>query len=142
MVAADCIMVNVGCAAWQQVSFKVLGGLEYCFLRFWKMNIKGKMLVGLETGVKAVPLVEVKQYARGSCSFCWDFSSELADISVGGLGLDGWTFVVIRTKEGEEIFEEAEKALVLKTRSVEKEEAALSLLFKLSNRKRRLARLV
>lgn len=101
-----------------------------------KINIKGKMLVTTESDVKTVPLAEAKQYARKSCRFCDDFSSELADISVGGLGLDGWTFVVIRTGDGEKIFEEAEKAGVLKTRPVEKDEFAISLLVKLSRKKR------
>jgi coenzyme F420 hydrogenase subunit beta len=104
-----------------------------------KINIKGKMLVTTKSNVKAIPLMEVKEYARKSCSFCNDFSSELADISAGGLGLDGWTFVVIRTKEGEEFFEAAEKAGVLETRSVEKNEPALSLLVKLSAKKRKSA---
>lgn len=104
-----------------------------------KMNIRGKMLVSLETGVKAIPLAEIKLYARRSCGFCGDFSSELADISVGGLGLDGWTFVVLRTEAGEELFEGAEKALVLRTRPVERDEAAFDLLLKLSRRKRNLA---
>lgn len=104
-----------------------------------KMNIKGKMLVTTESEVKAVPLADVKQYVRKSCKFCDDFSSELADISVGGLGLDGWTFVIIRTKEGEELFEAAEKAKVLETRPVEKDEFAFSLLLKLSTKKRKSA---
>lgn len=102
-----------------------------------KMNIKGKMLVTTESGVKSIPLAEVKQYARKSCSLCDDFSSELADISVGGLGLDGWSFVVIRTRDGEEVFEEAEKAGRLKTRPIEKDEIALNLLVKLSRKKRK-----
>lgn len=102
-----------------------------------KMNIKGKMLVTTKSEVKAIPLSEVKQYVRKSCGFCEDFSSEMADISVGGLGLSGWTFVVIRTAEGEKIFEAAEKEGVLETRQVEKDEPALSLLVKLSVKKRK-----
>jgi len=102
-----------------------------------KMNIKGKMLVTTKSDVKAIPLAEVKQYVRKSCGFCEDFSSELADISVGGLGLDGWTFVIVRTKEGEEVFEAAEKAGVLEARPVEKDEPALNLLLKLSAKKRK-----
>lgn len=101
-----------------------------------KMNIKGKMLVTTETEVKAIPLAETKPYVRKSCSFCQDFSSELADISMGGLGLDGWTFVVIRTKEGEELFEKAEKAETFKVRPVAEGEFALNLLVKLSRKKR------
>lgn len=102
-----------------------------------KMNIKGKMLVMTKSDVKAIPLAEVKQYVRKSCGFCGDFSSEMADISLGGLGLDGWTFVIIRTREGEEIFDAAEKAGVLEMRPVEKDELAFNLLLKLSAKKRK-----
>ncbi|MEM2911376.1 MAG: Coenzyme F420 hydrogenase/dehydrogenase, beta subunit C-terminal domain [Candidatus Bathyarchaeia archaeon] len=102
-----------------------------------KINIKGKMLVMSKSGVKTIPLAEVKQYVRKGCGVCEDFSSELADISAGGLGLEGWTFVIIRTKEGEEIFDAAEKAGVLETRPVEKDELAFNLLLKLSAKKRK-----
>jgi coenzyme F420 hydrogenase subunit beta len=101
-----------------------------------KMNIKGKMLVTTEKGVQAIPLAEVKQYARGSCRFCDDFSSELADISAGGLGLDKWTFTIIRTENGEELFSRAEKAGILNVRAVEEEANAWNLLTKLSRKKR------
>ena len=66
-----------------------------------KMNIKGKMLITTPAGTTAIPLSDVKQYVRTSCRVCEDFSSELADVSVGGLGLDGWTFVIIRTEKGD-----------------------------------------
>lgn len=101
-----------------------------------KINIKGKMLVKTDYGVKTIPLPEIKQYARKNCCFCDDFSSELADISIGGLGLDGWTFVIIRTEKGEELFSNAEKAGVIKTISVDENANALNLLHKLSKKKR------
>ncbi len=101
-----------------------------------KMNIKGRMLVTTRSEVKAVPLKEIKQYVRNSCRGCDDFSSELADISLGGLGLNGWTFVIVRTEKGEELFEAAQKAGVLETRPLEKDEFALKLLVKLSEKKR------
>jgi len=101
-----------------------------------KMNIKGKMFVTTESGVQTISLAEAKQHARKSCRFCDDFSSELADVSAGGLGLEGWTFVVIRTKEGEELFENAEKSGALMTRPVEQNEPASNLLVKLSRKKR------
>jgi len=104
-----------------------------------KMNIKGKMLVTTKAEVKTIPLAEIRQYARKSCVFCNDFSSELADVSLGGLGLENWTFAVIRTNQGEELFERAEKTGVIKTRFVEKDEPALNLLVKLSSKKRRTA---
>lgn len=101
-----------------------------------KMNIKGKMLVTTDSGVTPIPLSEIKQYARGSCSVCKDFSSELADISVGGLGLDGWTFTIIRTAIGVELFSAAEKAGYLITKPLEEAGFAMGLLTKLSKKKR------
>jgi len=102
-----------------------------------KMNIKGKMLVTTRGEVRTIPLADIKQYARNSCRFCDDFSSELADISVGGLGLEGWTFVIIRTEQGEKVFDAAEKAEALITRPVGKDDPALTLLTKLSGKKRK-----
>ena len=101
-----------------------------------KMNIKGKMLVTTDSGITAIPLADVKQYARKSCGFCDDFSSELADISVGGLGLDGWTFTVLRTERGEELFSDAEKAGFIRTKPIEEGAFSLSLLSKLTRKKR------
>jgi coenzyme F420 hydrogenase subunit beta len=104
-----------------------------------KMNIKGKMLVTTESGVQTISLAEAKQYARSNCHFCSDFSSELADISVGGLGLEKWTFTIVRTEKGEELFSSAEKAGVIKTRNVNEEANALNLLRKLSTKKRQIS---
>lgn len=101
-----------------------------------KMNIKGKIILTTKTGeTKTIPLTEVKHYTRKGCMHCSDFSSELADISTGGLGLNSWTFTIIRTKQGGEIFEKAEKDGALRTRPVEEEKSALDLLVKLSKRK-------
>lgn len=101
-----------------------------------KMNIKGRMLITTDAGITPIPLAEIKQYARESCSICKDFSSELADISVGGLGLDGWTFTIIRTERGEELFSAAENAGYLVTKPLEEGSFAMNLLTKLSKRKR------
>lgn len=103
-----------------------------------KINIKGKILVYLKSGeVKSVSLSEAKQYARKSCHFCTDFSAELADISAGGLGLNDWTFVILRTEKGEEIFDDAVEAEAIRIRAVDKESFALTLLTKLSKKKRK-----
>ena len=102
-----------------------------------KMNIKAKVLVTTKSGeVEVIPLKEAKQYTRTSCFPCTDFSAELADISAGGLGLSGWTLAVIRTERGEEIFEEAKEAGLLKTKPTEEEKGALDLLIRLSRKKR------
>jgi coenzyme F420 hydrogenase subunit beta len=104
-----------------------------------KMNIKAKILVTTKSGeVKVIPLKDAKKYTRPSCTLCTDFSAELADISVGGLGLSGWTFTILRTEKGEELFESAEREGLLKTKPVEEEQRAFDLLVKLSQRKRRI----
>jgi coenzyme F420 hydrogenase subunit beta len=101
------------------------------------MNIKGKMIVTMKSGsAKTIPLAEVKQYVRKGCGFCSDLSSELADISAGGLGLNGSTFTIIRTRRGEELFSEAESSGVLESRKVSDGSSALNLLRRLSKKKR------
>jgi len=105
-----------------------------------KINIKGKVLVTTKSGeVKVIPLKEAKQYTCRSCIMCTDFSAELADISVGGLGLNGWTFTILRTKKGEELFDNAVRKGFLKTRPVEEEKRPFDLLLRLSKRKKETA---
>jgi len=103
-----------------------------------KINIKARLLVTLKSGdVKSISLAEAKRYTRRSCTSCTDFSSELADISLGGLGLSGWTVCVLRTEVGENLFKSAEEAGALTVRPIEEEKGALNLLVKLSRRKSR-----
>lgn len=103
-----------------------------------KINIKGKILVTTNAGeTKTIPLADVKQYTRKGCLHCTDFSSELADISTGGLGLNRWTFTIIRTKQGRELFEQAETEGIVRTKPVEEEKFALDLLVKLSRSKQK-----
>jgi coenzyme F420 hydrogenase subunit beta len=101
-----------------------------------KTQITGKMMITTDTGRTAISLNSIRMCVRKACRRCSDFSSELADISVGGLGLGDWTFVVIRTAIGMKIFTEAERAEALVTRPVREDEPSLRLLAKLSENKR------
>jgi coenzyme F420 hydrogenase subunit beta len=104
-----------------------------------KINIKGKILVYLKNGeVKEIPLAEAKVYTRRGCHYCDDFSNELADISLGGLGLNQWTFTIIRTERGEEIFRQAEENGLIKVKGVEESSFSMKLLLRLSERKRKI----
>ncbi|HZS15606.1 MAG TPA: Coenzyme F420 hydrogenase/dehydrogenase, beta subunit C-terminal domain [Candidatus Dormibacteraeota bacterium] len=88
-----------------------------------KVNIKGRVLVSVPPGREGrlrqgaipgsaariaapglveVPLKECKPFAREACHHCPDFAAELADVSAGGLGLDGWTIAMARTGIGED----------------------------------------
>jgi coenzyme F420 hydrogenase subunit beta len=76
-----------------------------------EMNIKGKMRVtGRDGEVYELPLKELSEYVESKCGYCTDFSAELADIALGGVGLDGWTFVVVRTAKGAEVVRQAIEA--------------------------------
>ncbi len=77
-----------------------------------KMNIdKGKFIINLTSGEEmAVDLKEVQSYARHTCHFCEDLTSDYADISVGSIGSQaGWSSVITRSKESDEIYKGAVK---------------------------------
>ena len=113
--------------------------LGFDLSRIKAINIKGKMIVTLKSGsATTIPLSEVKKYAQESCALCRDFSSEVADLSAGGLGLEGWTCVVTRTKKGENLFKSAKETGFVKTRLLGEDEPAINLLVRLSNRKHKL----
>jgi coenzyme F420 hydrogenase subunit beta len=102
------------------------------------MNIKGKMLLTLKSGrVVEMPLKEVRSFAEDKCKYCGDFSSELADISVGGVGLNGRTLTVVRTERGEKILYQALKMKTLEIKPAEEFEQAYNLLVRLSKLKNR-----
>jgi coenzyme F420 hydrogenase subunit beta len=103
-----------------------------------KTNIKGKILISLNSGeTLTIPLSEAKQYVRKGCSLCNDFSAELADISAGGLGLENWTFVIVRTEKGASVLNQALKDGAIRIRSIEEEPFSKNLLLKLSKKKRK-----
>jgi coenzyme F420 hydrogenase subunit beta len=69
-----------------------------------------------------IPLEEIEEHVLPSCGVCTDFSSELADISVGGAyPLEGWSTVIIRTEAGENFFYGAVERGVLSIQPIESE---------------------
>lgn len=103
-----------------------------------KVNIKGKMIITLKNDKSVeIPLKEVRSYSEGKCRYCSDFSAELADVSLGGVGLDGRTFTVVRTEKGEKLFSQALKEKNLEVRSIKEFQRAYDLLVQLSKVKRR-----
>ncbi len=86
-----------------------------------KMDInRGKFVITLESGdIFSHPLKECDLYGSDFCNYCNDFTAELADISVGSIGSKiGWSSVIIRTKKGEVIFNDAIKHGIIKTKSL------------------------
>jgi coenzyme F420 hydrogenase subunit beta len=87
-----------------------------------RLNLSSKFEVQTENGVIQIPLPEIEEHILPSCRTCTDFTSELADISVGGAyPLKEWSTVVIRTKVGEDFFYDAVKNGVINTWVIEQE---------------------
>jgi len=107
-----------------------------------KMNIKkGRLYFYLrDGGSKSVRVRELWGLVREGCRSCTDFSAELADISVGSLGLEGWNVVIIRSELGEDVFNRAVEAGLLDVREVGEEPGVMDTLLRLVRLKRRRAR--
>jgi coenzyme F420 hydrogenase subunit beta len=99
-----------------------------------KMNIKGVFQVWMRDGsYHEVPLKEAHAWTREGCKSCPDFAAEHADISTGGIGAFGdWTLTLLRTEQGEQLFDDMEAAGVIETRPIEDDPGAVTLLNKLS----------
>jgi len=140
----DAIRFTIGLFCTESFSYEglmlkgVKEGLGLDLKNVAKVNIKGKLLISTESGdLYKIPLKEAKQFSETKCQYCTDFSAELADISVGGVGLEGWTLTVLRTDEGVSVFEEAVNSGLLEVKPAEEFGSAVDLLVKLSASKRK-----
>jgi coenzyme F420 hydrogenase subunit beta len=104
-----------------------------------KINIKGKVVVTMDDGHDInIPLKDCRPLARDwGCPFCPDFGAEHADISLGGLGMEGWSLTIIRTEHGEKVWNELIAAGKVEVRPASEEPAVVELLEKLAKRQRR-----
>jgi coenzyme F420 hydrogenase subunit beta len=104
-----------------------------------KINIKGKVIVTMhdDTDIE-IPLADCRPMARNwGCPFCPDFSADHADIALGGLGMEGWSIVIVRTERGEQTWNALVEAGQVQTRPAESEPAVMDLLVRLARRQRR-----
>jgi coenzyme F420 hydrogenase subunit beta len=106
--------------------------------RIKNINIKGKVVVTLDDGeVRTTSLKKYRNFARPACLYCLDYSVENADICAGGIGLDGWTFTLVRTEAGHKAFQAAIDDGWIETRPLEDEPRGDFLLNKLSADKKK-----
>ena len=102
-----------------------------------KVNVKGKVIVTLKTGEDInIPLKQARPYANEWCHHCPDFAAEHADLSCGGLGMEGWTMILVRSEVGEDYLKRAVEAGVLELREAEKEPGALEVMDRLARKQR------
>mgnify|MGYP001107984051 CR=1 FL=1 len=79
------------------------------------------------TELLSTTMDEVNEYTRPACKFCTDLTSELADISVGGMaGHLGWSIVMARTQLGEDFLKEAADSGILELRSFDETRSGLN----------------
>ncbi len=117
ILPAHIIKYTIGLFCNFNFSFSIEGREEleekfhFSFSEVEKMNIKEELILTLQNQ-KSIRIAfnELGGITRAACLACRDFSNVYADISFGGLGSqDGFTTTVIRTKIGEEIYNNALK---------------------------------
>jgi coenzyme F420 hydrogenase subunit beta len=105
-----------------------------------KVNVKGKLIIDLKDGTRVeAPLAEAKAYQRPQCGYCGDFSAEHADISAGGIGMVGWTMLIVRSERGEEILKRTAEKGYLEVRPVSEFEQSMRLLKRFAEAQRKRA---
>lgn len=106
--------------------------------RIENINIKGKVVVRLDDGtVVNASLKRYREWARPACLYCLDYSAEHADLGLGGIGLDGWTYTLVRTEAGHRFLQAAIEDGWIETRPLDDEPRGEELLRKLSADKKR-----
>jgi coenzyme F420 hydrogenase subunit beta len=116
---------------------KVEQEMQIPLSRITKVNVKGRVIVTLEDGRDIeIPLKDARPFANEWCHHCPDFAAEHADLSCGGLGMEGWTMILVRTEHGKDFLERAVAAGVLELRDAEEEPKALEVMDRLARKQR------
>jgi coenzyme F420 hydrogenase subunit beta len=101
------------------------------------VNVKGKVIVTLGDGTEInIPLKFARPYANEWCHHCPDFAAEHADLSCGGLGMTGWTMILVRSETGRDYLERAVGEGVLELREAQEEQGALAVMDRLARKQR------
>jgi len=104
-----------------------------------KMDInKGKFFVYTNNGEElSVPIKEISHLGRKDCEFCFDLTSESADLSVGSIGSpSGWNTVIVRTEKGKQLYNELIANKLIESKPINKEKFGLPLLKRIAGSKR------
>ena len=95
------------------------------------------LVLETDTGRVEIPLSEVRPLVPAGCHICPDMTSEWADLSVGVVeGQPEWNTLIVRTKRGRELVEQAKKRGWLVTETLSQENLD-SLALAAGNKKKR-----
>jgi coenzyme F420 hydrogenase subunit beta len=101
------------------------------------INIKGRVEIKLRDGREEVKsLKKFGKYARPACLYCMDYSADNADIALGGIGMDKWTYTIIRTEAGHKAWQALIEDGWVETKEFEEAPLGKELVIRLSEYKR------
>ena len=104
------------------------------------IDLTDKYEVYTKRGIVEVPIKELMGHILNKCKTCMDFTSELADISVGGAyPLKDWSVVIVRTERGEEIFNNALERGAIRIMDIERHRDVFTHLLSMAMRKKEMA---
>jgi len=105
-----------------------------------RMDLTDKYIVYTQNRSVKIPLEDIMPHILNKCRTCIDFTSELADISVGGAyPLSDWSIVIVRTKKGQEALNRSLESGIIRARKIEKESEVFAHLLSLAVRKKKIA---
>lgn len=105
-----------------------------------RMDLTDKYSVHTSQKDIDIPIDEIMPHIMNKCKTCMDFTSELADISVGGAApLKDWSALVIRTKKGEDLFRNALEGEAIRTMKIEEQKDVFTHLLSMAMHKKRIA---
>jgi coenzyme F420 hydrogenase subunit beta len=105
-----------------------------------RIDLTKEYLIQTAKKTLKIPLSEIKTQVLPSCRTCTDFTAELADISVGSAyPLKDWSTVIVRTKSGENLLNNAVEEGVLKTRKTDEEQDVFAHTIEMALHKRKFA---
>jgi len=115
IIPADIIRYCFGLFCWENFSFDDLpegqwgGRYKFSIDQVVKVNVKEDFSAHLRNGDAVhIPFEAIDSIARPPCLVCPDYSAEFSDLSFGGLGSpEGYTTVVIRSEEGQNVYGKA-----------------------------------
>ena len=105
-----------------------------------KFQIKsGKFIANrLPEAPYEVKIKKLKELSRPCCRVCQDYTSELADLSIGNVGSpDGFSTVLVRSTKGKTALDAAEKSGLVEVKPLSDYQPGMSLVDKLADMKKR-----
>ncbi len=106
-----------------------------------RIDLTDKYEVHTSKDLFEIPVDEITSHILNKCKTCPDFTSELADISVGGAApLRDWSTVIIRTRQGQQLFHRVLEEGTIRTMKIKEQGDVLTHLLSMAMHKKKIAR--